>query len=138
MKKIVKMNQKPTDAVLFTAIYLLFQDLFEHVTNSKFKEDENKNIEYRYFLREYNKAIDTEQTIRDLWGHRCQNLLSGILLYLYKRDCYFSPKLNTREQLYIKIYRNREILKKIGSGKQKVIFPFVKAINKKKPLLIRC
>ena len=133
------MKQKPTDTVLFTALYLLFGDLYEHVSKSEFKEDENRDIEYRYFLREYNKATDKEDTIRKLWGSRCQKLLSGILLYLYKLDRYFSPKLNTREQFFIKVYRHREILIKIGSGKHKVVFPFINLINKnKKPLLIRC
>ena len=132
------MNQKPTDNVLFTAIYLLFGDLYEHVKKSKFKEDENKKIQYSYFSLEYNEAIDKEDTIRTLWAHRCQNFLSGILLYLYKLDRYFSPELNTREQFYMKVYRHREILSKIGSGKHKVIFPFVNLIDKKKPVLIRC
>ena len=133
------MKQKPTDTVLFTALYLLFGDLFKHVSKSKFKEDENRDIEYCYFLREYNKATDKEDTIRKLWGSRCQNFLSGILLYLYKLDRYFSPKLNTREQFFIKVYGHREILSKIGSGKHKVVFPFVNLINKKKKsLLIRC
>ena len=132
------MKQKPTDTVVCNALYLLFGDLYEHVSKSTFKEDENNEVEYRYFLSEYNKATDKEDTIRKLWGCRCQNLLSGILLYLYKLDRYFSPKLNTLEQFFIKVYRHREILSKIGSGKHKVVFPFVNLINKKKPLLIRC
>ena len=132
------MKQKPTDAVLYTAIYLLFGDLYNYVIKSKFKEDENRDIEYRYFLSKFNKATDKEDTIRKLWGCKCQNLLSGILLYLYKLDRYFSPKLNTLEQFFIKVYRHRKILSKIGSGKHEVVFPFVNLINKKKPLLIRC
>ena len=138
MKKISKMKQKVTDTVICNALYLLFGDLYENVSKSKFKEDENNDIDYRYFLTEYNKATDKEDTIRKLWGSRCHNLLSGILIYLYKLDRYFSPKLNTCEQFFIKVYRHREILTKIGSGKHKVVFPFVKLIDKKKPLLIRC
>ena len=132
------MKQKVTETVVCNAIYLLFGDLYENVRKSKFEEDENNAIDYRYFLREYNKATDKEDTIRKLWGSRCQTLLSGILIYLYKLDRYFSPKLNSLEQFFIKVYRHREILTKIGSGKHKVVFPFVKLINKKKPLLIRC
>ena len=138
MKKISKMEQKVTDTVVCNALYLLFGDLYKNVTKSIFKEDENNDIEYRYFLSMYNKAADKEDTIRKLWGVRCQNLLSGILLYLYKLDRYFSPELNTMEQFFIKVYRHREILTKIGSGEHKVVFPFVKLIKKKKPILIRC
>ena len=108
------------------------------MSKSEFKEDENNNIDYRYFFTQYNKATDKEDTIRKLWGSRCQKLLSGILLYLYKLDRYFSPKLNTIEEFFIKVYRHRQILIKTGSGKHKVVFPFVKLIDKKKPLLIRC
>ena len=132
------MKQKVSDTVVCNALYLLFGDLYEHVTKSEFKEDENNDTDYRYFLTEYNKATNKEDTIRKLWGSRCQKLLSGILLYLYKLDRYFSPKLNTIENFFIKVYRHREILTKIGSGKHKVVFPFIKLINKKKPLLIRC
>ena len=132
MKKISKMKQKVTDTIICNALYLLFGDLYENVSKSEFKEDENNDIDYRYFLTEYNKATNKEDTIRKLWGSRCQNLISGILLYLYKLDRYFSLKLNTVEQFFIKVYRHREILTKIGSGKHKVVFPFVKLINKKK------
>ena len=132
------MKQKVTGAVLYNALYLLFNDVYENVSKSVFKEDENKDIDYRYFLSLFAKATDKEDTIRKLWGTRCQKLLSGILIYLYKLDRYFSPELNTVEQFFIKVYRHREILAKIGSGKHKVVFPFVKLINKKNPLLIRC
>ena len=132
------MTEKVSDSVIFAAIYLLFGDLYENVSKSKFKEDENNNIDYYYFLIKYNEAIDKQDTITKLWGSRCHNLLSGILIYLFKLDRYFNPKLNTMEEFFIKVYRHREILSKIGSGKHKVVFPFVKLINKKKPLLIRC
>ena len=132
------MKQKVTDTVVCNALYLLFGDLYENVSKSEFKKDENNDIDYRYFLSKYSKANDKEDTIRKLWGSRCQNLLSGILIYLYKLDHYFSPKLNTMEQFFTKVYRHREILTKIGSARHKVVFPFVKLINKKKALLIRC
>ena len=133
------MKQKEvTGTVLCNALYLLFNDVYENVFKSTFKEDENNNIDYRYFLSMFAKATEKEDTIRKLWGTRCQKLLSGILIYLYKLDRYFSPELNTAKQFFIKVYRHREILAKIGSSEHKVVFPFVKLINKKKPLLIRC
>ena len=138
MKKISKMKQKVTGTVLCNVLYLLFNDIYENVTKSMFKEDENSNIDYRYFLSLFAKATEKEDTIRKLWGARCQKLLSGILIYLYKLDRYFSPELNSMEQFFIKVYRHREILAEIGCGKHKVVFPFEKLINKKKPLLIRC
>ena len=95
------MKQKVSDTVICNAIYLLFGDLYENVSKSKLKKDENDHTDYRYFFTEYNKATDKEDTIRKLWGSRCQNLLSGILIYLYKLDRYFSPKLNTLEKFFI-------------------------------------
>ena len=139
MKKISKMKQKVTGTIVCNALYLLFGDLYENMSESKeWKVDENNNVDYCYSLRMRYKATDKEDTIRKLWGSKCQNLLSGILIYLYKLDRYFSPKLNTCEQFFIKVYRHREMLTEIGSGKHKVVFPFVKLINKNKPLLIRC
>ena len=129
---------KKTNRVTCAALYLLFNDVYESVTKSKFKEDENRNIDYYYFLTMFAKATEKEDMIRKLWGARCQKLLSGILIYLYKLDRYFSPQLNTREQFFIKVYKHRKILSKIGSGEHKLVFPFEKLINKKKPLLIRC
>ena len=139
MKKISKMKQKVSGTVVCNALFLLFGDIYENMTESKeWRVDENDNVDYRYSFRMCYKATDKEDTIRKLWGSRCQMILSGILIYLYKLDRYFSPKLNSLEQFFIKVYRHREILTKIGSGKHKVVFPFVKLINKKKPLLIRC
>ena len=129
---------KKTNRVTCYALYLLFNDIYESVTKSKFKEDENRNIDYRYFLSMFARATEKEDIIRKLWSGRCQKLLSGILIYLYKLDRYFSPELNTVEQFFIKVYKHREILAKIGSGEHKVVFPFEKLINKKKLLLIRC
>ena len=129
---------KKTNRVNSISLYLLFNDLYECVTKSKFKEDENRNIDYRYFLNMFAKATDKEDLIGELWGGRSQELLSGILIYLYKMDQYFSPQLNTHEEFFIKVYKHREILCKIGSGKHNIIFPFKKIFNKKKPLLIRC
>ena len=84
------------------------------------------------------KATDMEDLIRELWGTKAQYLLSGILIYLIKLDPYFSPKLNDYKLFFIKIYRHRQILAKIGTGNHKVIFPFRKLIEKKKVVLIRC
>ena len=137
MKKISKMV---TDTVICNALYLLFIDFCECVIESEkdWKTDEN-DVNYRYAFRMRYKACEKEETIRKLWGSRCQYLLSGIFIYLYKLDEYFNPKLNGYEEFFIKLYRHREILTKIGSGNHKVIFPFIKLINKKKkPLLIRC
>ena len=56
-----------------------------------------------------------------------------------KLDPYFSPKFNEYKDFFIKIYRHREILTKIGSGNHKVVFPFKNFIKQKKKLvLIRC
>ena len=133
------MKQKPTGRVLCNALYLLFDDLYENMKESTVvKMNENDDIDYGYGLRHYYKATKKEDLIRDLWNFNCQNLLSGVLIYLYKTDPYFSPKLNTMEQFFIKVYRNREILTKIGLGEHKVVFPFENLINKKKVLLIRC
>ena len=133
------MKQKPTDAVICNALYLMFGDFYENVRESTVEKiDENNDINYGYGLHWYNKANQKEDLIRKLWDFRCQNLLSGVLIYLYKLDPYFSPKLNTIEQFFIKIYQHREILTEIGLGKRKVVFPFINLINKKKVLLIRC
>ena len=134
------MKQKyVNDTIICNALYLLFADLHEYMTKSKDQmTDENDNIDFWYSLRMTNKAGDKEDTIRKIWGSRCQFLLTGILIYLYKLDPYFSPKLNDYKQFFIKIYRHREILTKIGSNNHKVIFPFQKLIEKKKVLLIRC
>ena len=127
------------DTIILNAIYLLFGDLYKNITESKdWKTDENDNVDFRYSLRMKYKATDKEDIIRKLWGSRCQFLLSGILIYLYKLDPYFSPKLNDCRQFFIKIYRHREILTKIGSGNHILIFPFQKLIEKNKVLLIRC
>ena len=133
------MKQKPTDAVICNALYLMFGDFYENVRESTVEKiDENNDINYGYGLHWYNKATQKEDLIRKLWDFRCQNLLSGVLIYLYKLDPYFSPKLNTIEQFFIKIYQHREILTEIGLGKRKVVFPFINLVNKKKVLLIRC
>ena len=133
------MKQKPTDTVICNALYLLFGDFYKNVRESTVeKMDENNDINYGYALRYHYKATQKEDLIRNLWGFRCQNLLTGLLIYLYKLDTYFSLKLNTMEQFFIKVYQNREILSKIGSGQHQPVFPFVNLINKKKILLIRC
>ena len=133
------MKQKPTDTVICEALYLLFGDFYEDVRQSTVEKiDENNDINYGYGLRYHYKATQKEDLIRKLWDFRCQNLLTGLLIYLYKLDPYFSPKLNTIEQFFIKIYQHREILTEIGLGKRKVVFPFINLINKKKVLLIRC
>ena len=127
------MKQKPTDAVICNALYLMFADFYENVRESTVEKiDENNDINYGYGLHWYNKATQKEDLIRKLWDFRCQNLLSGVLIYLYKLDPYFSPKLNTIEQFFIKIYQHREILTEIGLGKRKAVFPFINLINKKR------
>ena len=129
---------RKTNRVICVSLYLLFNDVYKCVTESKFKEDENRNIDYHYFLSMFAKATEKEDAIRKLWGGRCQKLLSGILIYLYKLDQYFSPQLNTPEQFFIKVYKHREILRKIGCSEHKVVFPFKKLFDEKKSLLIRC
>ena len=128
---------KKINRIYCIALYLLFNDVYELVTESKFKEDENRNIDYHYFLSMFAKATEKEDLIRKLWGGRCHKLLSGILIYLYKLDQYFNPQLHTYEQFFNKVYKHREILSKIGSGERKLVFPFEKIFSKKKPLLIR-
>ena len=125
---------------LCNVLHLLFVDLHECITESKkeWETDENDNVDYRYSFRMRYKASEKEDTIRKLWGSRCQYILSGILIYLYKLDPYFSPKLNDCKQFFTKMYRHREILTRIGSNNHKIIFPFDKLIEKKKVLLIRC
>ena len=129
-----------TDTVICNALYLLFLDFWECLIESKkeWKTDENDNVNYRYAFRMRYKACAKEDLIRKFWGSKCQYLLSGIFIYLYKLDQYFNPKLNGYKEFFIKLYIHREILTKIGSGNHKVIFPFKKLINEKKPLLIRC
>ena len=129
---------KKTNRVNSISLYLLFNDVYESVTKSKFKEDENRNIDYHYFLTMFTKATEKEDSIRKLWGGRCHKLLSGILIYLYKLDQYFNPQLNTYEQFFIKVHKHRKLLSKIGSGEHELVFPFKKIFDKKKPLLIRC
>ena len=128
---------KKTNRRICIVLYLLFNDIYEYVTKSKFKEDENRNIDYHYFLSMFVKATEKEDLIRKFWGGRCRKLLSGVLIYLYKLDRYFSPQLNTYEQFFIKVYKHRKILSKIGSGEHKLVFPFEKIFSEKKPLLIR-
>ena len=135
------MKQKPTDAVACNALYLLFGDFYECIKKSKFEDkiDENDVTNYGYCLKQYYKATSKEDLIRKLRGSKCQKLLSDVLLYSYKEDPYFNPKLNTLKQFFIKIYRNRKMLAKIGSGEHELVFPFVKLFKyKKKVLLIRC
>ena len=129
---------KKTNRLICISLYLLFNDVYNCVKKSKFKEDENQNIDYHYFLTMFGNATDKEDMIRKLWGGRCQKLLSGILIYLYKLDQYFNPQLNTYKEFFIKVYKNREILRKIGCGEHKIIFPFIKIFGEKKPLIIRC
>ena len=134
------MKQKVSNTVVYHALYLLFTEYHERIRLSK-KEwtvDENDNVDYRTSFRMRYKATNMEDFIRELWGTKCQYLLSGILIYLLKLDPYFSPKLNDYERFFIKIYRHREILTKIGSGNHKVIFPFRNFIEQKKVVLIRC
>ena len=128
---------KKTNRRIGIVLYLLFNDIYENVTKSKFKEDENRNIDYYYFLSFFVKATDKEDFIRKLWGGRCHDLLSGILIYLYQLDQYFSPQLNTVEEFFMKVCKHRKILSEIGSGIRKPIFPFKKIFGEKKPILIR-
>ena len=128
-----------TGTVICNALYLLFVDFWESMLESKeWKTDENNNVDYRYSFRMYYRATAKEDHIRKFWGSKCQYLQSGIFIYLYKLDQYFNPKSNGYKQFFIKLYRHREILSKIGSGNHKVIFPFEKLIKKKKSVLIRC
>ena len=128
------------DTVICNALYLLFIDFWESMVESEkeSKTDQNDNVDYRYSFRMCRRACNKEDLIRKIWGSKCQYLLSGIFIYLYKLDQYFNPKSNGYKQFFIKIYRHREILKRIGSGNHKVIFPFKKLIEKKKLVLIRC
>ena len=134
------MKQKVSETVVYNALYLLFGEYYEKTRLSKvWPVDENNNVDFRYSLQMKYKATLMEDLIRDLWGRKCQYLLSGILIYLMKLDPYFSPKFNEYERFFIKIYRHREILTKIGSGNHKVIFPFKNFIKQRKKLvLIRC
>ena len=127
------MKQKVSETVVCNALYLLFGKYYERIRLSEERPvDENDNIDFRYSLQMKYKAIDMEELIRDLWGTKCQYLLSGVLIYLMKLDPYFSPKFNEYELFFTKIYRHREILSKIGSGNHKVIFPFEKYIKQSK------
>ena len=134
------MKQKVTDTVLLNAVYLLLTDYYEKIRLSKdeWKVDENDNVDYRSSFRMRYQATNMEDFIRELWGTKCQYLLSGIMIYLFKLDPYFSPKLNDYKRFFTKIYRHRKILIKIGSGNHKVVFPFRNFIEKKKIVLIRC
>ena len=133
------MKQKVSETVVSNALYLLFAEYHERMRLSKeWPVDENNNIDFRYSVQMKYKATDMEDLIRELWGTKCQYLLSGILIYLIKLDPYFSPKLKDYKRFFIKIYRHREILTKIGSGNHKVIFPFRNFIEQKKVVLIRC
>ena len=134
------MKQKVSETVVCNALYLLFGKYYERIRLSEERPvDENDNIDFRYSLQMKYKAYDMEELIRDLWGTKCQYLLSGVLIYLMKLDPYFSPKFNEYKLFFTKIYRHREILSKIGSGNHKVIFPFEKCIKQSKKLvLIRC
>ena len=135
------MKQKVSETVVCNALYLLFGEYYERMRLSEEQQsDENNTILYRYSLQMKYKAYAMEELIRDLWGTRCQYLLSGVLIYLLKLDPYFSPKFNDFKLFFTKIYRHREILSKIGRGNHKVIFPFKKYIKQlpKKILLIRC
>ena len=134
------MKQKVSKTVVSNALYLLFGEYYERTRLSKeWPVDENNNVDFRYSLQMKYKATLMEELIRDLWGTRCQYLLSGVLIYLMKLDPYFAPKFNEYERFFIKIYKHREILTKIGSGNHKVIFPFKNFIKQNKKLvLIRC
>ena len=122
------MKQKVTETVVSNALYVLFAEYYERIRFSK-KEwavNENEHVDYRSSFRMRYKATNMEDLIRELWGTKCQYLLSGILIYLIKLDPYFSPELNDYKRFFIKIYRHRKILTKIGSGQHKVISPFRK------------
>ena len=127
---------KETNRIICAALYLLFNDIYDCVKKSQFKEDENRHIDYGYFLSVFAKATEKENLVRKLWAGRSQKLLSGILIYLYKLDEYFNPQLNDREEFFMKVYKNREILSKIGSGEHELVFPFKKIFTKKKKQLI--
>ena len=127
------MKQKVSETVVSNALYLLFAEYYERTRLSKeWPVDENNNVDFRYSLQMKYKATLMEELIRDLWGTRCQYLLSGVLIYLMKLDPYFAPKFNEYERFFIKIYKHREILTKIGSGNHKVIFPFKNFIKQNK------
>ena len=134
------MKQKVSKTAVYNALYLLFGDYCEKTKLSKEQSvDENGDVDFRYSLQKQYKAVLLEDLIRDLWGTKCQYLLSGVLIYLSKLDPYFSPEINGYEQFFIKIYKNREILTKIGRGSHKAIFPFENFIKENKKLvLIRC
>ena len=133
------MKQKVSETVVSNALYLLFVEYHERMKLSKeWPVDENDNVDFRYSLQMKYEATGMEDLIRELWGTKCQYLLSGVLIYLIKLDTYFSPKLNDYKEFFNKIYRHREILTKIGSGHHKVIFPFRNFIEQKKVVLIRC
>ena len=135
------MKQKVSKTVVYNALYLLFGLYYERMRLGKERSvDENNNVDFRYSLQMQHKAILMEDLIRDLWGKKSQYLLSGVLIYLTKLDPFFSPKVNGYRRFFIKVYRHREILTKIGNGNHKVIFPFKKLIReeKKKLVLIRC
>ena len=115
------MKQKVSKTVVSNALYLLFEDYCERTRLSKKQSvDENNNTDFRYSLQMQYKAVLLEDFIRDLWGTKCQYLLSGVLIYLTKLDPYFIPKFNGYERFFIKIYKNRKILTKIGRGNQKL------------------
>ena len=134
------MKQKVSKTIVSNALFLLFGDYCEKTKLSKEESvDENGGVDFSYSLQMQYKAVLLEDLIRDLWGTKCQYLLSGVLIYLTKLDPYFSPKINGREHFFIKIYKNRKILTKIGRGNHKVIFPFENFIKQNKKLvLIRC
>ena len=134
------MKQKVSKTVVYNALYLLFEDYCEKTKLSKEQSvDENGSVNFSYSLQMQYKVLLLEDLIRDLWGTKCQYLLSGVLIYLSKLDPYFSPKINGYQHFFIKIYKNREILTKIGRGEHKVIFPFEKFIKENEKLvLIRC
>ena len=134
------MKQKVSETVVSNVLYLLFGDYCEKTRLAKEQSvDENNCTDFRYSLQMQHKSILLEDLIRDFWGTKCQYLLSGVLIYLTKLDPYFSPEFNEYERFFIKIYKNRKILTKIGKGSHKVIFPFKNFIKQdKKLVLIRC
>ena len=134
------MKHKISETVLFHVLYLLFGDYCEKIKlNKKHLVDENNCKDFQHSLQLQYKTIMLEELIRDFWGARCQYLLSGVFIYLIKLDSYFDPNLNDYEHFFVKIYKNRKILTKIGKGHLKAIFPFKKFIKQDKELvLIRC
>ena len=134
------MKQKVNETIVYSVLYLLFQDYCEkNRLSKKHLVDENGNTDFQHSLQLQYKIILLEDLIRDLWGTKCQYLLSGVFIYLTKLDSYFDPKFNDYKHFFVKIYKNREILTKIGKGHRKVIFPFERFIKKdKKLVLIRC